>query len=164
MRRVCSYYMCPRRIIWSVSPSVFVTDHNERTKKSQLNLSYPACPLISQLDQPGHNIEVCVCLLLFCVLTTSKAISGWVPTCDSVLYSAASLGHQASRPMICYPTQSHYPETEPTSPRPILIMLSSRLGKDKCQFKSLRFDSTRFWTRGLRTRTRYPWIPRSPRR
>ena len=33
--------------------------------------------------------------------------------------------------MTCYPTQSHYPDTEPTSPRPILIMLSARLGSDK---------------------------------
>ena len=38
--------------------------------------------------------------------------------------------------MTCYPTQSHYPDTEPTCafPIPILIMLSTWLGSDKYQF------------------------------
>ena len=31
-------------------------------------------------------------------------------------------------------TQSHYPDTEPTSPCPILLMLSNWLGSDKNQF------------------------------
>ena len=53
-------------------------------------------------------------LLVFYVLTTSKAISGWVLTCDSVpsgcLYSAAQLGkHAADIPL------SHYPDTELTN-------------------------------------------------
>ena len=53
-----------------------------------------------------------VCLLVFYVIATSKIMSRWVPICDSAhswrLYSAASLGHQATGTMTCYPTQSHY--------------------------------------------------------
>ena len=49
-----------------------------------------------------------VCLLFY-ILATSNAISGWVPTCDNLhswqFYSAASLDHQATGTMICYPTQ-----------------------------------------------------------
>ena len=71
---------------------------------------------------------VIVCLLLLYTLATSEVISGWVLTCDNPhswrLYSAASLGNQATSTMTCYPTQSHYADTEPTSPCPILIMLS----------------------------------------
>ena len=63
------------------------------------------------------------------------------PTGDSAhswwLYSAAQLGYQAASTMTCT-TQSHYPDTEPTSPCPILLMLSANLGSDKYQFyKSL---------------------------
>ena len=53
-------------------------------------------------------------------------------------YSAAPLGHQATSTMIWYPTQSHYRDTEPISPFPILVMPSTCLGSDKYQFyKSL---------------------------
>ena len=49
-------------------------------------------------------------LLLFSVLATSEVISGWIPSCDSAhswwLYSAASLGHQATGTMTCYLTLS----------------------------------------------------------
>ena len=65
-------------------------------------------------------------LLLFYILAASDVISGRVPTCDRMhswwLYCAASLGQQAARTMTCYPTQSHYPDTEPTCPCSILIM------------------------------------------
>ena len=75
------------------------------------------------------------------ILATSKVVSGRVPTCHSVhlwrLYSAARLGNQVASTMTQFPTQSHYPDTEPTSPCPILIMSSTRLGSDKYQFKSL---------------------------
>ena len=77
----------------------------------------------------------------------TSPVGQWVPTCDSAhsrwLYSAASLEHQAVSSMVCYPTQSHYPDTEPTSPCPILIMPSTRLGSDKYQLYSHCFDSTR---------------------
>ena len=66
-----------------------------------------------------------------------KPSGGWVPTCDSAhlwqLYSAASLEHQAASTVTCYPTQSHYPDTEPTSPCPMLIIPSARLESDKYQ-------------------------------
>ena len=37
-------------------------------------------------------------------------------------YSGTPLGNQAISIVSCYPTQSHYPDTEPTTPFPILIM------------------------------------------
>ena len=77
-----------------------------------------------------YSIYVC----LFVVLRPSKVISGRVLTCDSVhswrFYSVAPLGHQATSTMIGYPTELHYPDTEPTSPCRILIMPSARLGSD----------------------------------
>ena len=39
--------------------------------------------------------------------------------------------------MTWYPTQSHYPDTRPASPCPILIMPSTWLGSDKYQFDKL---------------------------
>ena len=56
---------------------------------------------------------------------TSPLEGGVVPICDSThswwLYSAASLQHQATCIITCYPTQSHYPYTEQTRPCAILI-------------------------------------------
>ena len=49
------------------------------------------------------------------------------------LYSTATVGHQAAGTTTCYPPQSHYPDTEPMSPCPILIMLSAGLGSGKYQ-------------------------------
>ena len=49
------------------------------------------------------------------------------------LYSAAPLENQAANTMT-HPTQSHFPDTEPTSH--IEIMLSAWLGSDKYQFLS----------------------------
>ena len=86
----------------------------------------------------AYNYIHTVCLLLFYVLGTYKVISGRVSTYDSVqswqLYSASSLGYQTTIIMTCYPTQSHYPDTEPTRPCPLLILPSARLGSDKYQF------------------------------
>ena len=80
--------------------------------------------------------------LLFSFLATFKVISGWVATCDSAhswwLYSAVKLGNQTASTMTWYPTQSHYLDTELTSPCHILLVLSTRLESDKYQFnKSL---------------------------
>ena len=91
----------------------------------------------------GLKERVCfVCLLLNYALTTSKVISGWVPTCDRTpswqLYHAAPLGNQGIHTITWYPTQSPYPDTDPTSPFPILITPNAWLGSDKYQFyKSL---------------------------
>ena len=50
----------------------------------------------------------------------TSPVGGWVLTCECVyswqLYSAASLEHQDAGTKTCYPTQLHYPDTEPTSP------------------------------------------------
>ena len=50
-------------------------------------------------DGDGDAMLMMIDCLLFCVLATSKVISGRVPTCDNAhswrLYSAAQLGNQA---------------------------------------------------------------------
>ena len=93
-----------------------------------------------------YNLRCCedvVCRLLeFYVLAISNIISEWTLPCESAhtwqLYSAAPLGNQATTTMTQHPTQSHYPTTELTSPCPILLMSSARLGSNKYQFyKSL---------------------------
>ena len=61
-----------------------------------------------------------------------------------VFYSVALLGEQTNSH-----SQSHYPDTEPTSPWPILIMLSAWLGSDTNQFLSHWFDLTRDWTHNI---------------
>ena len=58
-------------------------------------------------------------------------------------------------------TQSHYPDTEPTSLCPILIMPSAWLGTGKYQFKSHWFDSTGVKTHGVGIRNCKVQIPRS---
>ena len=93
-------------------------------------------------------------LLGLYILAISKVILGWVFTCDSVhswqLYSAVPLGDQVAS---TWPNTilSHYPDTEPTSPCPILIMPSAWLGSDKYQFLSHWSDSTSIWN---------PWSPK----
>ena len=85
-----------------------------------------------------QNLEVFVCLLLLYILATSMVISWWISTCNSAhswqLHSAASLGNQAIGTTTYHPTQSCYPDTEPTSACSMLIILSARLGSDKYQF------------------------------
>ena len=50
------------------------------------------------------------------------------------------LGNQATKLMTQYPTQSYYPDTELTSPRPILSMQNVRLGNNRYQlYKSLHW-------------------------
>ena len=80
------------------------------------------------------------------VLHISSTSPGWgrgLQTCDSAhawqLYNTASLELQAAGTMTCYPTQSYYP----TSPCPILIIPSARLGCEKYQFLSHWFDLPR---------------------
>ena len=46
-------------------------------------------------------------------------------------------GNHATGTMTWYLTQSHYPDTEPTSPCPILLIPSARLRSDKYQFDKL---------------------------
>ena len=76
------------------------------------------------LDLPIPHCFVC---LLFCIIATYKVGYRLL----TALYSAPSLGHQAVSTMTWYPTQSHYPDTEPTSPCSILIMPSTLLGNLK---------------------------------
>ena len=87
----------------------------------------------------GEQTPPIVCLCVDYVLVTSKVISERVLTCESAhswrLYSAASLIHQATGTITCYPII--------LTLSPILIMKSARLGSDNYQFKSNWFDSTR---------------------
>ena len=98
--------------------------------------------------------------LLFCILVTSKVISRRVLICDNArswrLYSVSPLGDQDASTMTWYFSQSHYRYSEPTSPCPILIMLSAWLGYDKYHFLRHSFDLTRVQTRKVR-------IPQSPK-
>ena len=50
------------------------------------------------------------------------------------LYSALPLGNKVLSTMTQYATQSHYPGTELSTPGSVLLMLSAKLGSDKCQF------------------------------
>ena len=91
--------------------------------------------------------------MLFHVLTTSKIISGRVPTCDVIM-----LPHWKTRPTAPRPgiPPSHYPDNESTSHCPILIMTSTWLGSNKYQFLNHWFDLTRVQTHAVQ-------IPRSPK-
>ena len=77
-----------------------------------------------------------VYLFVLYVLTTSKAISWSIPTCDNAhssrLYTVAWLGDQASGSITQFPTQSHDPDAELTNPHPILVMQSAMLDSNKC--------------------------------
>ena len=59
--------------------------------------------------------------------------TGLIMTHSCRLYSATPLGNQVASSMTRYPSQSHYPDTEPTSPCPMLRMLNNWLGSDKYQ-------------------------------
>ena len=70
---------------------------------------------------------------------------------SSNIYSATTMGDQATSTLTLFPTQSHYHDIEPTSPCHTLKMPSARLGSDKYRYLSHWFDSTR------------AGIPRSPK-
>ena len=53
--------------------------------------------------------------------------------------------------MAWYPTQSYYPATEPTSPFPILIMLSAWQGSDKYQSLLCLDQGSKPWSSGQRS-------------
>ena len=59
--------------------------------------------------------------------------------------------------MSWYPTQSHYPNTEPTHPWPIVMMPSAWLGNDKYRFLSHWFDSTKAQT----SKIQIHWSPKT---
>ena len=84
-----------------------------------------------------------VCLVIG-VLLASNILGNnrLMPTPTWRLYSTAPRGDQATLqiPWPNFPTHSHNPDTEQTSPCPIQVMASAKLGSDKCQFcKLVRF-------------------------
>ena len=93
--------------------------------------------------QHHHSLNI-ACLLRLLVPTTSKVISGWVPTYDNAHlwwhYSAATLGDHIVGTMTRYPTQSYYPDTEWTRLYPVPLMLSARLSHDKNRCSKHWFD------------------------
>ena len=88
----------------------------------------------------------CDWITLFYVLETSTVISGLAPTCDSVrswwYFNAAPLGASGQDIPLS-------PDTEPISPFPILIILSTLLGSNKYHILSHWFESTRVWKPGF---------------
>ena len=74
-------------------------------------------------------------------------------TCDSAhswwLYSALPFDTRGSIHHNRYPTQSHYPDTEPTTSCSILIMLSASYEATNINFVSQWFDTNRDWTPNL---------------
>ena len=76
--------------------------------------------------------------LFFYIFSISNVISGWVTTCESAhswrFYSASPLGDQVTSTMTWYPTQSHYPDTDPIRPGPILIMPNAWLRSNMDQY------------------------------
>ena len=62
--------------------------------------------------------------------------------------------------MTRYPTQAHYPDTVLTSPCPILLMPSTRLGSDKYQFCKSLFDLAGIRASALEGRTLLIRLPR----
>ena len=94
------------------------------------------------------RIEVCFILLLFYVVATHlvathlSSYKDWyrlVTVCTHGDFSVAPLGNQAASTMIWYPTQSHYPDTEPTNLCLTLIMRGTWQGSDKINFKVTGF-------------------------
>ena len=99
-----------------------------QVSRERINNRQKMCPNQSQASSPTRLLGVYV-------FTGCKVISGWLPTWVSAhswqLYSAAPLGNYATGTLTQYPTQSHYPDTELTSPCPIPLMQSAGLGNDK---------------------------------
>ena len=69
--------------------------------------------------------------ILLYSLATPKVISGWAPTCDSAsswtLCSAELLGNLFGSTLTQYLIQSHYRDTEETSPCPNVLRLSAQV-------------------------------------
>ena len=123
----------------------YVIEINQRCNNNLRKLN----PMRGQLQVYGRQVSTgcswrfSLWLIEFYVLATTK-----VPTYSIAhswwLYSAAPLGDHAASTMTSYPIQSHYPDIEPTTPCPILIMLSACVRNDKYQFLSHWFDATNF--------------------
>ena len=87
-----------------------------------------------------HVNTLYACLLLFYPLASYMVISGQNLACDSAhslrLHSAAPLGNQAIRTMTWYPTQSHYPDTEPHDLIPHSVTLSWHWANQSLQYSN----------------------------
>ena len=97
-----------------------------------------------------------VCLLWLYTQATSKTKCADLGQC-ALMATWYPMVNQAASTMTWYPTQSFCPDSEPTSPCPMLIMPSTQLGSDKYQHLSHWFDST--WE-SEPTRFRFPGLPK----
>ena len=103
----------------------------------------PKSPTLSDINKHSTNMGVSgslVCLLVGCWrLTSWHHLMSYqvvypplvVVHIHGQLYSVAPLEDRDTSTMTCYSTQSHYPNTEPPSHFPILIMLKAWLGSKK---------------------------------
>ena len=82
---------------------------------------------------------------------------GWVCEDSWWLYSVAPLGNQVVSTMTWYLTQSHYPYTEPISPRSFLIMLITWIAIDRYQFD----ESLVWFDHGFEPTFSHTWDPYS---
>ena len=125
--------------VWVQNTKLWTLNEMTATGGSRFNFSsWFISKIYSVLQFKGRF----VCCIFFFILTTLKAISRRLPPCDGTqswwICCAGPLRNQAASTITWYPHQSHYPNTEPNSPCPILIIPSTWLGSDKYQFyKSL---------------------------
>ena len=139
-----------------VAVQLFDTHLGNGTGRSTATVVAPLLLLTSGPARYGAVLQGC----------GTSPMRGVVLTCDSahswqLYYSTASLQHQATGTMSCYPTQSHYSDTEPTGPLPYPNN-SERLAMEWqiLILKSLvRFSRVR--TSRRRTQTHKVRIPRS---
>ena len=106
--------------------------HLDKSKQTRVIVNRDA------VSAPRHGFSSeTVGLLEFYVLPTSKAISGQSPTCDCTHWwwhhSADPWEIRPPAPWPDITTQSHYPDSGPISPCPILL-IRARLESEKCQF------------------------------
>ena len=94
---------------------------------------YGTCCMRRERSNAERRIFLAFVVLL---LATLKVISEQVPTCDraQVMFAFVLLPHWETRMSATWHDIPHYPVTEPTSPCPIPIMLSTWLGSDKYQY------------------------------
>ena len=83
----------------------------------------------------GFRIVTVMETLYHSVILTHSLIHSFTHSVTQSI-SVVSLDNQATSNMTSFPTQSHYPDIELTSPCHVLGMLNTRLASNKCQFQN----------------------------
>ena len=97
-----------------------------------------------------------VSLFVWCCFMSSQHLRSYQNSYQLGTAHTQGLFAFVTNTMTWYPTQSHYPDSEPTSRCLILIMPIAQQGNDQYQFWSHWFDTTRVLTREVRIR----WSPK----